>query len=59
MEYYHELQISDFIKAIIEDRNPMILAEEGRKTVELFSAIYRSQKNNQVIKFPLSNMRDD
>ena len=53
MEYYHELQIRDFIKAIIDDREPMILAEEGRKTVELFSAIYRSQKNNQVIKFPL------
>jgi len=54
VEYYHDLQIRDFIQAIIDDREPMISAEDGRKTVELFSAIYRSQKENQVIKFPLS-----
>jgi len=51
VEYYHELQIRDFLKAIIEDREPMISAEEGRRTVELFTAIYRSQHENQVIKF--------
>jgi predicted dehydrogenase len=53
VEYYHELQIRDFFMAIIDDRNPMISAEEGRKTVELFTAIYRSKRENQVIKFPL------
>jgi predicted dehydrogenase len=53
VEYYHELQIRDFIHAILDDRQVMISADEGRKTVELFSAIYRSQKENQVIKFPL------
>ena len=54
VEYYHQLQIRDFIQAIIDDRDPMISAEEGRKTVELFTAIYQSQHENQVIKFPLS-----
>jgi predicted dehydrogenase len=54
VEYYHKLQIRDFLKSIIDDHEPAITAEEGRKTVELFTAIYRSQKMNQVIKFPLS-----
>jgi hypothetical protein len=31
----------------------MMTGEEGRKTVELFTAIYRSQRDNQVIQFPL------
>jgi len=51
--YYHKLQIKEFLRAIIEDRDPMITGEEGRKTVELFTAIYRSQQDNGVIKFPL------
>ncbi len=53
VQHYHELQIRDFLKAIINNHDPMISAEEGRKTVELFTAIYRSQRENQVIKFPL------
>ena len=31
----------------------MMTGEEGRKTVELFTGIYRSQRDNQVIQFPL------
>jgi len=54
VEYYHKLQIENFIQSIIEKRKPMISAEEGRKTVELFTAIYRSQKKKQVTKFPLN-----
>ena len=52
-KYYHRLQIKDFLRAIIEDRDPMIDAQEGRKTVELFTAIYRSQRDKGRIKFPL------
>ena len=52
-KYYHQLQIQDFLLAILEDRDPMMTGEEGRKTVELFTAIYRSQRDNQVIQFPL------
>jgi predicted dehydrogenase len=53
MTYYHELQIHDFLQAIKEDRDPMVTGEEGRKQVELFSAIYRSQFLGQPINFPL------
>jgi predicted dehydrogenase len=40
--YYIGLQVSDFIDAILENREPAVTGEEGRKTVELFTAIYRS-----------------
>ena len=53
VEYYHTLQINDFIDAVKEGRKPMITGEEGRVTVELFTAIYRSQRDGQPVKFPL------
>ena len=52
-EYYHQLQVQDFLQSIIEGRDPMITGEEGRKTVEIFTAIYRSQRTNKPVKFPL------
>jgi predicted dehydrogenase len=52
-EYFHQLQIQDFLQAIIKDRPPMISGEEGRKTVELFTAIYRSKRDQKPIQFPL------
>ncbi len=56
-KYYHELQIRDFLKSIIENREPMITGEEGRKTVEIFTAIYRSNRDKTPIKFPLEPER--
>jgi UDP-N-acetyl-2-amino-2-deoxyglucuronate dehydrogenase len=53
MEYYMKLQNEDFADAIIHDRKPLISGEEGRVTVELFTAIYRSQQDNKPVKFPL------
>jgi UDP-N-acetyl-2-amino-2-deoxyglucuronate dehydrogenase len=56
--HYHQLQIQDFLRAILEDRDPMMTGEEGRKTVELFTAIYRSQRDQRAIQFPLSPEAD-
>ena len=53
IDHYFHLQIRDFLRAIIEDRQPLISGEDGRKTVEIFTAIYRSQKTNAPVKFPL------
>jgi predicted dehydrogenase len=53
MEYYMKLQDEDFCDAIINNRKPMVSGEDGRITVELFTAIYRSQRDNKPIKFPL------
>ena len=52
-EYYHHLQIRDFLQSIIDDRDPMVTGSEGRKTVELFTAIYRSNRENKPVQFPL------
>ncbi len=53
MEYYMKLQDEDFCDAIINNRKPMVSGEEGRVTVELFTAIYRSQRDNMPVRFPL------
>jgi UDP-N-acetyl-2-amino-2-deoxyglucuronate dehydrogenase len=53
MEYFHRLQTEDFITALLEDRKPMISGKDGRITVEIFTAIYRSQRDGMPVKFPL------
>jgi UDP-N-acetyl-2-amino-2-deoxyglucuronate dehydrogenase len=56
--YYHRLQIEDFLQAILEDRRPLVTGEEGRKTVELFTAIYRSNRDRRPVPFPLLPEQD-
>lgn len=51
--HYFHLQIQDFLRAILADRAPLITGEDGRRTVEIFTAIYRSQKTNAPVRFPL------
>ena len=51
--HYHRLQDQDFLRALIEGRDPMVTGVEGRKTVELFTAIYRAQRDGRPVKFPL------
>jgi predicted dehydrogenase len=51
LTYYHVRQIEDFLNAVIEDREPLVSGEEGRKGVALFEAIYESQRTGQPIKF--------
>ena len=53
MTWYFKQQLIDFAEAILNDRQPMVTAEEGRKTVELFTAIYRSHRDGKPVKFPL------
>jgi len=55
MDYYMQLQIQDFLKAIEEDSQPSVSGDDGRKVVELFTAIYRSTRDNIPVKFPLKN----
>jgi UDP-N-acetyl-2-amino-2-deoxyglucuronate dehydrogenase len=53
MVYYMERQIEDFLQAIETNSQPLVTGEDGRKTVELFTAIYRSTRDNKPVKFPL------
>jgi len=61
MTYYHRLQIEDMLNAILDDREPAINGEEARKTVELFTAVYRAQRDNKPVTFPIlaeANLED-
>ncbi len=59
MNYFHQLQIADFLEDVSLKRSPVIDGREGRKTVELFTAIYRSQRDRMPIKFPLEPEESD
>jgi UDP-N-acetyl-2-amino-2-deoxyglucuronate dehydrogenase len=54
MTYYHQLQLADFLNAVSEDREPSVDAEAGRRVVELFTAVYRSQLKHAPQRLPLS-----
>lgn len=51
----HRAQLQDFIAAIEEDRSPAVDGREGRKSVEIIRAIYRSAKTGQAVKLPLQD----
>ncbi len=51
--YYMERQIADFLNAIKNGHEPMVTGHFGRRTVELFTAVYRSARDNKPLKFPL------
>jgi len=50
---YIQYQIEDYLKAIANGTEPAVNGEAGRRTVELFTAIYRSTRDNMPVKFPL------
>jgi predicted dehydrogenase len=51
--HYHAAQVRDFLRAILEDRPPLVTGEDGRKVVEIIEAIYQSQKQSRPIRLPL------
>jgi predicted dehydrogenase len=47
--HYHALQIQDFLRAVREGRPPLVTGEDGRAVVELFTAIYRSNREGRPV----------
>lgn len=41
--HYHALQIQDFLQAVITGKRPLVIAEDGRIVVEMFTKIYQSK----------------
>jgi predicted dehydrogenase len=54
---FMQLQIEDYLNAIRDGREPAVTGEDGRRTVELFTSIYRSTRDNLPVKFPLLRNR--
>lgn len=50
MTHYHRLQVQDFVEAIGQRREPLVSGEEGRKTVALIQAIYRSGRERRAVQ---------
>ncbi|CCH03181.1 oxidoreductase domain protein [Fibrella aestuarina BUZ 2] len=50
LTHYFALQLADFCTAIREQRTPAITAQDGRRVVQLFEAIYESQRTGQAIR---------
>ncbi|MDR2138486.1 MAG: Gfo/Idh/MocA family oxidoreductase [Tannerella sp.] len=51
--YYMERQIEDFLRALDRGCDPLVTGLDGRRTVELFTAIYRSTRDHAPVKLPL------
>ncbi|MEM9324258.1 MAG: Gfo/Idh/MocA family oxidoreductase [Bacteroidota bacterium] len=51
--YYIGLQIDDFCQSVKAGNEPLSSGEEGRKTVELITAIYSSATHDTTITFPV------
>lgn len=58
IEQFHVQQLDDFLHAIDENRAPAITLQDGRRTVELFTAIYQSGRDHRPVTLPLSTSRD-
>ncbi len=53
--YYMQCQIEDFLCALKNGSEPLVNGDAGRRTVELFTAIYRSSSENMPVRFPLES----
>jgi UDP-N-acetyl-2-amino-2-deoxyglucuronate dehydrogenase len=49
-EYFHALQFADFAEAIRTGKPPAVSAEDGRATVALIQAIYRSGREKRPVQ---------
>ena len=49
----HRRQIADFVAAIEQGRPPAIDGAEGRRTLEVMRAVYRSSSRNEMVSLPI------
>jgi UDP-N-acetyl-2-amino-2-deoxyglucuronate dehydrogenase len=49
----HQTQITDFLEAIAEDRDPLVTGGEARKVLEIILAVYQSARTGHEIALPL------
>lgn len=50
LTHYFTAQMTDFCQAIQAGRSPLVTAEDGRRVVALFSAIYESSRTNRPVR---------
>lgn len=55
IKHYFTLQIQDFLDSVRDKRAPLVTAQDGRRVVELFTGLYRSQETRLPVQFPLQS----
>jgi UDP-N-acetyl-2-amino-2-deoxyglucuronate dehydrogenase len=53
----HRRQIEEFVAAVEENRPPAIDGAEGRRTLEVMRALYRSSARNEIVSLPIEKDR--
>jgi predicted dehydrogenase len=53
--HYHGLQIQDFVRAVREGRPPLVTGADGRAVVELFTAIYQSNREGRPVRLDVGS----
>lgn len=53
-DYYHKLQIEDFLRSAIQGRPPTVTGADGRAVVEMFQAVYLSNQQRRAVRLPLA-----
>jgi predicted dehydrogenase len=56
--HYHGLQMQDFLRALRDGLPPLVTGADGRAVVELFTAIYRSNREGRPVQLPISRLDD-
>jgi len=51
--HYHALQIQEFLQAIQAGRPPLVTGADGRAVVEMFTAIYESNRTGRSVALPI------
>ncbi len=51
----HSAQFRDFVDAIKQNRSPRIDGSEGRRSVEIIRAIYKSARTSRMVRLPLKS----
>lgn len=53
---FHVLQIQDFLRAVIDDRQPAVTGTDARKSLEVILAIYESSRTGQPVRLPMARV---
>jgi UDP-N-acetyl-2-amino-2-deoxyglucuronate dehydrogenase len=46
---FHQLQIREFLRAVLEDREPAVTGGEARRSIAIITAIYESQRSGAAV----------
>jgi predicted dehydrogenase len=56
MHFAHRRQIADFVRAVRENREPLVNGAEGRKALEIVLAVYESARTGRPVRLGVGEM---